>query len=218
MKKILLFLPLLLMGCSNTTPPETSIQVTPTPVTVRETHVYALGDSLTAAYTLSVEDGRPAQLQTMLNNSGKPYVVINAGVSGDRSDQLLARLDRSTSDAVSGDIAIVMIGANDAFQGVATSVIKTNITAIIKKLKAKNLRVALAQMYITTNLGPSYIKDFAAVYPAVAAQTNVPLIPFALSGVAGIPSLNISDGIHPTKEGYTIVAHNFFTWFEGIGW
>ena len=61
-------------------------------------------------------------------------------------------------------------------------------------------------MLIPTNFGNNYRSDFAAVFPAVASETNSQIIPFILSGVAGNPELNLPDGIHPNETGQVIMA------------
>jgi acyl-CoA thioesterase-1 len=54
------------------------------------------------------------------------------------------------------------------------------------------------------------------VYPALATQYHVALVPFLLQGVAGSEGLNQRDGIHPTAAGARIVAANVFTALKPI--
>ena len=101
-----------------------------------------------------------------------------------------------------------MIGANDAFQGIEPSVLEANLRTIIKKLQAKNIPVFLGGMKSPRNLGIAYRNSFEAVYEKVAKDLSVERMNFFLDGVAAIPSLNQSDAIHPTKEGYTLIVEN----------
>ena len=69
-------------------------------------------------------------------------------------------------------------------------------------------RILLAGMQLPPNMGPAYTTEFREIFPELAAQHNLHLIPFLLDGVGGIPELNQQDGIHPTAEGHRILADN----------
>jgi acyl-CoA thioesterase-1 len=68
--------------------------------------------------------------------------------------------------------------------------------------------VVLAGMTLPRNYGPEYIASFDRMFPELAKQYKVTLIPFILDGVGGNPALTQPDGIHPTAEGAQIVAEN----------
>ena len=134
-----------------------------------------------------------------LKAKGHDVPVVNAGVSGDTAVDGLARLDWSVpADA---DIVIVELGANDALRGIDPALTKKALSEIVAKLKARGQAVLLAGMLAPRNLGDSYGKEFDAIYPALAAQYDVPLYPFFLAGVATDPTLNQADGMHPTAAG-----------------
>lgn len=168
--------------------------------------LYALGDSLTAWYQLPLEDSYPSQLEQLLQADGYAYDVVNGWRSGDTSWQLLSRMERLLEDAQPWDIAVVVIGANDGFQSLPLSQLETNIESIITRLQANNVSVVLGGMQIPTNLSPEYRNDFAAIYPRLAQEYDIPLIPFFLENVAAVPSLNLPDGIHPTAQWYALLA------------
>lgn len=173
--------------------------------------ILALGDSLTAGYGLAIEESYPAQLEAKLQSEGYNYRVQNAGISGDTSAQLLARLDWILEGDQTYDLAIVVIGANDAFQGIEPSVLEANLRTIITKLQAKNIPIFLAGMKSPRNLGIAYRAPFEALYEKVAEDMKVPRMDFFLDGVAAVSSLNQSDAIHPTKEGYALIVENLLT-------
>ncbi len=108
------------------------------------------------------------------------------------------------------DIVILETGANDGLRGVDPSVTRDNIDAIVKALQAQDVVVLLAGMQMVRNLGESYTHVFAQIYPQVAQRYNLILMPFFLQDVGGEPSLNQSDGIHPTSAGYERVVHNLY--------
>jgi acyl-CoA thioesterase I len=177
------------------------------PVATRP-RVVILGDSLTAGLGLSPDEAYPSLLQQRLDKEGLKYEVINAGVSGDTSAGGLARLDW----ALEGDVRvlIVALGGNDGLRGLPAEELKGNLSKIVEHAQKRHIRVILAGMEAPPNFGQSYIVSFHQVYPELARQYNVTLIPFLLQGVAGIDSLNQRDGIHPTAEGARIVADNIW--------
>lgn len=168
-----------------------------------------LGDSLTAGLGLPVEDSYPALLQHRLDQAGLPFEVVNAGVSGDTSAGGLSRLDWTLQQSVgSVRILVVALGGNDGLRGLSPSELKHNLAQIIERAQARGIQVILAGMEAPPNYGREYIVSFHKVYPALALQYHVPLVPFLLQGVAGIETLNQPDGIHPTASGARIVADN----------
>lgn len=182
----------------------------------RERRILAMGDSLTAGYQLPPESAYPAQLESLLRSEGYAYRVENAGVSGDVSSGLLSRTDWLLSDPVT-DLAILCIGANDGLQGLSVSEMESNLLAIVRKLKEKNVKTVLVGMKMPTNLGPDYVREFESVYPRVAKSEGLPFLPFLLDGVARDPKLNLSDGIHPNAQGYAVVAKRVFEFLEREG-
>jgi acyl-CoA thioesterase-1 len=168
--------------------------------------VVALGDSLTAGLGLTPDAAYPALLQQHLDREGLQYEVVNAGVSGDTSAGGLSRLDW----ALDGDVRvlIVALGGNDALRGLPVEELRRNLSTIIERAQARNIKVLLAGMEAPPNFGQSYIVSFHRVYAELAKQYQVAFFPFLLQDVAGIESLNQRDGIHPTAEGARIVADN----------
>jgi acyl-CoA thioesterase-1 len=173
---------------------------------VARPRVVILGDSLTAGLGLPKDQSYPTLLQQRLDKEGLNYEVVNAGVSGDTSAGGLARLDW----ALEGDVRvlIVALGGNDGLRGLPAEELRGNLAQIIERAQQRHIQVILAGMEAPPNFGQSYIVSFHQVYPALARQYNVPLVPFLLQGVAGVEILNQRDGIHPTAEGARIVADN----------
>jgi acyl-CoA thioesterase-1 len=183
--------------------PETA---TPEPAASEATAlVLFLGDSLTAGYGLSEEQAYPARVDELLAERGIAARIVNAGVSGDTTAGGLARLDWLLRQKP--DVVVVALGANDGLRGLDPSVTEENLRQILERCQAAGARVLLAGMQMPPNYGADYQRRFAALYPELAAEKSVPLIPFLLEGVGGIPKLNQADGIHPTAEGQEIVAH-----------
>jgi acyl-CoA thioesterase-1 len=170
--------------------------------------VVALGDSLTAGLGVAPDEAYPALLQARLRGEGFAYRVVNAGVSGDTSAGGLRRVDWVLR--AHPELVIVALGANDGLRGLPVDALRANLEAIVGRLRAAGARVLLVGMRVPPNYGDEYARAFAAVYPAVARKTGVPLVPFLLDGVAGDPRLNQSDGIHPTAEGHRVIAERLW--------
>lgn len=167
--------------------------------------IVAFGDSLTAGYGVETGYSYPDFLQKDLDRAGRKYRVVNAGVSGDTTSGGLARVGMVT--ALKPAIVIVELGGNDGLRGLPLASTRANLEQIIVKLRKSGARVLLAGITLPPNYGPDYIKQFEAVYKGLAAKYKVPLIPFLLQGVAGVPGMMQGDGIHPTRKGNEIVAN-----------
>ena len=170
--------------------------------------IIALGDSLTAGYGVKEKESYPARLERRLHEAGYRWRVINAGISGERSGETLSRINRVLE--LRPDIVILEIGVNDGFQGIDPRLIEKNIEETVRILEAQNVTVVLAGMRMPANPGHDYAEAFAAIYPAIARKQGLILIPFFLEGVAGDPSLNKGDGIHPVAKGYRIVTETVY--------
>lgn len=169
--------------------------------------ILALGDSLTEGLGVDNDANYPAQLEARLQELGyKDVKVINSGLSGETSTGLVNRLDWVLQ--TKPDITILTIGANDAMRGIDVATVEANIRTAIKRLQDNGSEVILGGMQIYDNLGSDYVESFAAIYPRVAKDMNVTLIPFFLEGVGGDPKLNQADAIHPTREGYSIIVND----------
>ncbi|MCS6896861.1 MAG: arylesterase [Nitrospira sp.] len=166
--------------------------------------IVAFGDSLTAGLGVKREEAYPAQLQRRLDELGFQYQVINAGVSGETTAGGLRRVAWVLS--AKPEIVILELGANDGLRGLNLEQTKDNLGRIIQQLLQANVTVILAGMKLPPNYGQEYTTQFEAIYPALAKQYHLPLIPFFLEGVATSPALNQADGIHPTREGYRVVV------------
>ena len=166
--------------------------------------IVAFGDSLTAGLGVTPDESYPAQLQAKLRAEGYAYRVINAGASGDTTAGGLRRVDWALKNKP--DVVIVALGANDALRGQDLASVRTNLDAIVARFQKAGTRVLVAGMEVPPNYGARYAADLRRLYADVARKRGAAFMPFLLDGVAGDPRLNQPDGIHPTAEGYRIVA------------
>jgi len=167
-----------------------------------------LGDSLTAGLGLDVEQSVPSLVQKHLDAEGFKYEVVNAGVSGDTSAGGLRRLDWS----LDGDVRILVLelGANDGLRGLPVAQMKENLQTIVQTAKRRGIDVLLTGMEAPPNYGTTYTSEFRRAFRDLAAEERVPFMPFYLYEVAGVPTLNIADGIHPNPAGARIVEANLW--------
>ena len=174
-----------------------------------ELRIVCLGDSLTEGYGLAPEKAYPSLLEGELRERGHPVRVVNAGISGSTSASAVARLRWQLRSEP--DIVILALGGNDGLRGVDVVATRKHLSEAISMAKGRGVQVLLAGMKMPPNYGPEYTRDFEAVYPSLAEEHEVPLIPFLLDGVAARPELNLPDGIHPNARGTEIMTQNVLT-------
>ena len=169
-----------------------------------------VGTSLTAGLGLDPDSAYPAILQRKLDSAGVRFRVVNKGESGETSAGALRRIDWLLRDTA----AVVMIetGANDGLRGQDVDSTRATLRAIVRRVKASlpDAKILLAQMESPPNLGERYTTAFRAMFPEVAREEGITLVPFLLDRVAGVPEMNQGDGIHPNVAGSKIVAENVF--------
>jgi acyl-CoA thioesterase-1 len=177
--------------------------------------ILALGDSLTAGYGLTnLRDSFPQQLEAALKAKGHDVIIIQGGVSGDTTTGGRSRLDWALGEKP--DAVIVALGGNDALRAVDPAVTLQSMDAIVKRIKKDDLPVLVAGMFAPPNLGKDYGDRFNAVFPKVAKDNDALLYPFFLEGVAGIPTLNQSDRIHPTADGVKVMVKGILPMVEKL--
>lgn len=207
----------LLAACSADEPPvagdaapDAQVVVTTEPEVPDDRPVVVfLGTSLTAGLGLARdEDTYVSVLAEMADSAGTPVRAVNAGVSGETSAGGLRRLDWILREPL--DVLVVELGANDALRGLDPFQLADNLARIARQTRTRypGARIVIAGMEAPPNLGPLYTEAFHAVFVNVAEESDALLIPFLLDGVAAVPELNQSDGIHPTAEGHRIMAQN----------
>jgi len=161
--------------------------------------IMAYGDSLVHGYGLPPGEAFPAQLEAALIKGGYEVSVINAGNSGETSKGGRERLAWTLAEEP--DILILVLGANDMLRGLDPVKTEENLAAILEELQRRDIRVLLAGMKAQRGLGQNYVTVFDALYPDLAGRYGVAFYPFFLEGVAAVPGLNQSDGLHPNAEG-----------------
>ncbi len=176
------------------------------PAEGERSRVVFLGTSLTAGLGLDPEQAYPAVIQRKIDSAGLPFEAVNAGVSGETSAGARRRVDWLLRQPVS--VLVIETGANDGLRGLQVDSLRANIQFIIDEARklSPSPAIVLLGMRAPPNLGLGYARRFREVYPELAEENDLPLVPFLLDGVAGVGGLNQADMIHPTAKGQQRMA------------
>ncbi|WP_069659387.1 arylesterase [Arcticibacter eurypsychrophilus] len=185
----------------------------------RETkNILFFGNSLTAGYGLEdpSSESFPSLIQEKIDSLKLSYKAINAGLSGETTAGGKGRIGWLLRTHV--DVFVLELGANDGLRGLPVTETIKNLQSIVDTVKAKypDAKLVLLGMKVPPNMGGRYAADFNAVFKTIADKNNMLLVPFLLENVAGIPKLNLKDGIHPTAPGQKIVAENVWKELKNI--
>jgi acyl-CoA thioesterase-1 len=164
------------------------------------------GDSLTAGYGADPGASYPDFLQTDLDRHGYKYRVVNEGISGNTTKDGVARIDDVLK--LKPAVVVVEFGGNDGLRGLPIEDSRANLDTILARLTASGTKVVLAGITLPPDYGPDYIHQFNATYVLLAKKYKVPMLPFLLKGVFGVPGMMQADRTHATDAGNKIVAQN----------
>jgi len=174
--------------------------------------ILILGDSLTEGYGVSPGDAYPHLLEEKLNANRQPgtpfFEVINGGVTGSTTSGGLSRIEWHLKSPP--HLLIVALGGNDGLRGIPPSETQKNLGKIIQRAQQKNVSVLLAGMKLPPNYGPQYTKKFQNIFPQLADEHGLPLLPFLLQGVGGNPHMNLPDRIHPNAAGHQLICETVY--------
>ena len=167
--------------------------------------IVVLGDSISAGYGIEVQEGWVALIQKKLQETNSDYSIINAGISGDTTAGGLARIDPLLT-VHKPAILLLQLGANDGLRGLSPVEMKNNLAEIVHRAQKAGAKVILLGMKIPPNYGKRYVDMFYNVYPQLAKELKIPLVPFLLEDVALNKDLMQPDGLHPNAKAQPILA------------
>jgi acyl-CoA thioesterase-1 len=169
--------------------------------------ILVFGDSLSAAYGISQQDGWVTLLQERLRQKRLDYTVVNASISGETTSGGASRI-AATLAAHKPAIVVVALGGNDGLRGLPLGQMRENLGAIIRAAQQSGSRVLLIGMQMPPNYGSQYTRDFEQTYVALARRFKCALVPFLLEGVGGNRELLLEDNLHPTAQAQPIMLEN----------
>lgn len=174
-----------------------------------------VGDSISAAFGLETGQGWVALLERRLVERGLQYQVVNASISGDTSAGGLARLPALLANH-HPQLVIIELGGNDGLRGQSPAQLQRNLAAMIDRSRTAGARVMLLGVQLPPNYGPRYNQTFARVYTSLAEEKQVPVVPFFLEGVGGVPGMMQPDGIHPAATAQVKMLDNVWPILEPL--
>ncbi len=206
--KLLFFLLITLTACNSTTEKKEAVakqEPKPQQETEKKKIIF-FGNSITAGYRLDPNDAFPNLIQQKIDSLGLNYECVNAGNSGETTSGGLNRLNWVLKEGC--EIFVLELGANDGLRGLDLSQTEANLNQIINTVfeKVPEAKVLVCGMKVPPSMGEAYAKEYDEVFARIGQRDDISFIPFLLEGVAGIPDLNLEDGIHPTEEGHKILA------------
>lgn len=170
-------------------------------------NILLVGDSISAAFGLEIEQGWVTLLEQRLAEENYPHEVINASVSGDTTAGGLARLP-ALLEQVKPALVVIELGGNDGLRALPTANMQQNLSAMVALARNAGADVILLGMRIPPNYGPRYSDAFEKVFIEVADEHDAALVPFLLEGVGGVEGLMQGDGVHPTAAAQSILLDN----------
>jgi acyl-CoA thioesterase-1 len=177
--------------------------------------VLVVGDSISAALGLESSQGWVSLLEKRLVEKGYDKQVVNASISGDTSAGGLSRLPALLAEH-KPELVIIELGGNDGLRGQPPAQLQQNLAGMIDSSRAQGAAVLLLGMRLPPNYGARYTSAFAKVYSDLAEQKQVPLVPFFLEGVGGVPELMQPDGIHPQANAQPRLLENVWPTLEPL--
>jgi len=177
--------------------------------------ILIVGDSLSAAYGIELDESWPRLLQRRLSENGHAYRVFNSSIVGDTTESGIARLPQLLSEQRPA-IVIIELGGNDGLRGLPVDVTRKNLLSMIDLSQATGAKIVLVGIRLPPNYGMRYTKDFSDMFASIAGNGDVIFIPFLLEGIALDPALMQDDGIHPTAQAQPLVLENVWQALQPI--
>jgi len=177
--------------------------------------IVVLGDSLSAGYGITIQQGWVNLLTQRIAKEGYGYSVINASVSGETTQGGLARLPRALEQHKPA-VVILELGGNDGLRGLPLATSRENLARMIELARNTKARVLLVGMMVPPNYGPRYADEFREMFAALAGKYSVAFVPFLLDQVALHPELMQQDGIHANASGQPKMLDNVWPRLEPL--
>ncbi len=193
-----------------------SLSLLLSPTLVAKT-VLVLGDSLSAGYGIRLEEGWVHLLSPALQQAedGSEHRIVNASVSGETSAGGLARLP-ALLKAHSPDVVVLELGANDGLRGQSTKRLRANLEHIITLNREAGAETLLIGIQIPPNYGRRYTDTFKNVFPTIAEQESLTLVPFLLDQVALKSEWMQADGLHPKAVAQPQIMKNVLPYLQSL--
>jgi acyl-CoA thioesterase I len=179
----------------------------------RENTLLVIGDSISAAYGMSLDKGWVALLERQLTETHPAYQVVNASISGETTDGALRRLG-PLLEQHEPDVVLIELGGNDGLRGFPINKFRRNLGQLALRSRNAGAEVILVSIQIPPNYGSRYTTGFHESYALVAENTGSLLTPFILEDFATDPQMMQADGIHPRVEAQPLMMEKMLPYVE----
>jgi acyl-CoA thioesterase I len=177
--------------------------------------VMVFGDSLSAAYNLSADQGWVHIVADRVAKAKLPWTVVNASISGETTAGGLRRLAEDLKRHKPA-VVVIELGANDALRGQPIAGMRANLEEMIRLARQARAEPVLVGLMIPPNYGIEYAAQFRDMYADIARKQKTPFVPFLLEGLADKPELFQADGLHPIAKAEPRVADNVWATLEPV--
>ena len=175
------------------------------PLSASANTILIVGDSLSAAYGMPVEQGWVSLLQQRLATDYDAFTIVNASISGYTTANALNRLPQALTRHQPA-IVVLELGGNDGLRGLSTAEMKGNLAAMIQTVRQHDAEVLLIGVQLPPNYGPRFTQQFHAVYHELAQEYGLALVPSLVDGVGTRTDLMQADGIHPNSKAQPLIV------------
>jgi acyl-CoA thioesterase-1 len=176
--------------------------------------ILIMGDSLSAAYNISIDQSWPYLFQQKLISKHDQHLVVNASISGETSVGGAQRLE-SLLQKHQPTHLILELGGNDGLRGFRFEQTRNNLDRMIEMSLQRDIKVLLIGVRLPPNLGPVYNARFQRVFESLSSDyEEVVYLPRFLEGIAADkPEYMQDDGIHPTALAQPLLSERVFDVF-----
>jgi len=188
--------------------------------TGKRVKIVCIGDSTTAGTPgfLSPIEAPPdgagdekSQYAYWMAKSHPEWEVLNRGVNGERTDQILARFQRDVADE-KPEWVIVLGGVNDIFQGFPVEFAEHNLAEIYDRSTRVETNPIACTILPYNLMSPGQARARRELNEWIEAEAKEKSIPFVDTAAAvsreGEPGRleGTPDGLHPDVDGYRRMA------------
>lgn len=175
--------------------------------------ILILGDSLSAAYNMPLEQGWVSLLQRRIDKIRPGMNVINASISGETAANAVNRLPRLMAE-YDPDLVVIELGGNDGMRGFKLQQIERNLQQLIDIARRNDAGVVITGIQLHPNYGPRYNDLFMRMFTKLAKKNKTGPVPFILDGIGDHPAKMQEDGIHPSTGAQPEVLDNMWPAIE----
>ena len=169
------------------------------PARAGEQKILVLGDSISAAYGMSLQQGWVAQMADEVQAQYPQFSVVNASISGETTAGGASRIAGELARHKPA-VVVIELGANDGLRGLPLAQTRANLERMIVASKNAGARVLLLGMRMPPNFGPQYTQGFERNYIELAKAHGTALLPFLLEPIATDRNAFQSDNLHPVAS------------------